>query len=142
MEIAYSYWGGIDRVYEDEPDQCSLDATRYLTMDVLSPKRLLMSEILFLTADSIDGLTYRYNHGRSGWSWNTTSFGIAGHLDVHPNPQATGRGQLFGDGRVVFKPIPLDENLPTEPHQPEGLESRWDGVGSGWVGVTLDVSYF
>ncbi len=140
MEIAYCYWAGIDKVYEDAPEQCSVQATRYLTLDVPSPKRLLMSEILFLTADAIDDLSYRYNHGKNGWSWNTID--VVGHIDYHPYPQATGRGQLFGDGRVSFKPIPLDDNLPTNPYKPKGLESMWDGIDSGWVGGDFDLSYF
>ena len=146
MEIAYCYWAGIDQVPQD---QRSLNAVRYLTLDLPSPKRLLMSEILFLTGDSIDGWSYRYNHGKGGWSWNTTSFGITGHLDLYPNPQATGRGQLFGDGRVSFKSIPLkeNENLPTDPPNPLGNDSMWNGRDSGWVGYvagqsTCDVSYF
>ena len=137
MEIAYCYWAGIDEVPQD---QLSQNAARYLTLDVPSPKRLLMSEILFLTADAIDDLSYRYNHGKKGWSWNTID--ATGHIDYHPFPKTTGRGQLFGDGRVVWKPIPLDENLPTNPYQPVGLESMWNGHDSGWVGESLDLSYF
>ena len=140
MEIAYCYWAGISRVFTDAPDQCSLQATRYLTTDVPSPKRLLMSEILFLTADAIDDLSYRYNHGKNGWSWNTLD--VVGHIDYYPFPQATDRGQLFGDGRVTRKAIPLDDNLPVDPHKPVGVESMWNGHDSGWVGVDLDLSYF
>ncbi len=137
MEIAYCYWAGIDEVPQE---QRSMQAARYLTLDVPSPKRLLMSEILFLTADSIDDLSYRYNHGKRGWSWNTLD--VAGHIDYYPYPQATGRGQLFGDGHVSFKKIPLDENLPTNPHKPLGNDSMWNGRDSGWVGEDLDLSYF
>jgi prepilin-type N-terminal cleavage/methylation domain-containing protein len=142
MEIAYCYWAGIDRVKKNEPDQCSLQAMRYLTLDIPSPKRLLMSEILFVTADAIDDLSYRYNHGKDGWSWNTLD--VIGHIDYYPYPQATGRGQLFGDGHVSFKtiPLPLEENIPTNPHKPLGDDSMWNGRDSGWVGVDLDLSYF
>jgi prepilin-type N-terminal cleavage/methylation domain-containing protein len=144
MEIAYSYWGGVDAV---PLNQRSEKAGKFLTLDAPSPRRLLMSEILFLTGDAIDGWSYRYNHGKNGWSWNTLSFGIAGHLDLYPNPLATGRGQLFGDGHVEFKQIPLDKNFPTDPPNPLGDDSMWNGHDSGWVGYvagqsTCDVSYF
>ena len=138
MEIAYCYWGGIDAVPKE---QRSPNAVRYLTMDVPSSKRLLMSEILFLTDTA-----YRYNHGKKGWSWNGYMIGAPGHCDESPFPQATNRGQLFGDGRVVRKSIPLDENLPTldDPYW-EVNDGMWNGPDSGWVGEAsqwVDVSYF
>ncbi|RLG24246.1 hypothetical protein DRN85_07995 [Methanosarcinales archaeon] len=148
MEIAYSYWAGIDKVYKDTtenpPVQCSPNAPRYLTMDVPSPKRLLMSEALWITGDGGEA-GYRYNHGRKGWSWNGFMPGMS-HCDMSPNPQATGRGQLFGDGRVTFKKIPLDENLPTlaDPYWLVN-DGMWNGQDSGWVGEAsqwVDVSYF
>ncbi len=148
MEIAYSYWAGIDKVYKDTtenpPLQCSPNAPRYLTMDVPSPKRLLMSEALWITGDG-GGAGYRYNHGKNGWSWNGFMPGMS-HCDISPNPQATGRGQLFGDGRVTFKTIPLDENLPTldDPYW-QVNDGMWNGRDSGWVGEAsqyVDVSYF
>ncbi len=136
IEIAYCYWAGIHEVDEQYR---SYKAVRYLTMDVPSPKRLLMSEILFLTEAA-----YRYNHGKNGWSWNG---GI--NSDESPYPQATGRGQLFGDGRVIFKTIPLDENLPTLEDIPFLLsganDGMWNGPGSGWVGEAsqwVDISFF
>jgi len=138
MEIAYCYWGGIDAVPKE---QRSPNAVRYLTMDVPSSKRLLMSEILFLTDTA-----YRYNHGRKGWSWNGYMIGAAGHCDESPFPQATGRSRLFGDGRVEWKAVPLDENLPTldDPYW-EVNDGMWNGPDSGWVGEAsqwVDVSYF
>ena len=145
MEIAYCYWAGIDQVFKDTtgnpPLQCSPNAPRYLTMDVPSPKRLLMSEILFLTDTA-----YRYNHGKKGWSWNGYVIGAAGHCDESPNPQATNRGQLFGDGRVERKSIPLDENLPIlDDPLWQVNDGMWNGRDSGWVGEAgqyVDVSYF
>jgi len=143
MEIAYCYWAGIDQVFKNAPTQCSFTATRYLTMDVPSPKRLLMSEILWITGDSPSGMAYRYNHGKQGWSWNGDMIGAVGHNDVSPYPQATGRGQLFGDGHVSFKPIPLDENLPTgDDIFWEINDGMWNGRDSGWVGDEWDCSYF
>ncbi len=144
MEIAYCYWGGgIDKLPEA---QRSLNAARYLTMDVPSPKRLLMSEILWITGDSITSMGYRYNHGRKGWSWNGDMIGATGHNDVSPNPQATGRGQMFGDGRVSFKDIPLKKNLPTQEDISFILsradDGMWNGRDSGWVGDEWDLSFF
>jgi len=143
IEFAYCYWAGIDKVFKDAPEQCSQTATRYLTLDVPSPKRLLMSEILWITGDSTTSMGYRYNHGKQGWSWNGDVIGAVGYNDVSPFPQATGRGQLFGDGRVVFKPIPLDKNLPTaEDIFWQVNDGMWNGHDSGWVGDGFDCSYF
>jgi len=143
MEIAYCYWAGIQDVDEEYR---SVNATRYLTMDVPSPKRLLMSEILWITGDSPSGMGYRYNHGKQGWSWNGEAIGAVGHNDVSPFPQATDRGQLFGDGRVTRKSIPLDENLPTYPDLLELIsrvnDGMWNGRDSGWVGDSQDMSFF
>ena len=144
MEIAYCYWGGIDKVNQEAPDQCSIQATRYLTMDVPSPKRLLMSECLWITG-SLGGAGYRYNHGKNGWSWNAYMPGMP-HSDQSPNPRATDRGQLFGDGRVTRKVIPLDENLPTlDDLFWQVNDGMWNGMDSGWVGEasgSVDVHYF
>ncbi len=143
MEIAYTYWAGIGKVYKDDENQCSKQATRYLTLDVPSPKRLLMSEILWITGDSLSSMAYRYNNGKNGWSWNGDVIGAVGHTDASPNPQATGRMQMFGDGRVEWKAIPLDKNLPT--HEDifwQVNDGMWNGRDSGWVGDGMDVSYF
>lgn len=144
IEIAYCYWAGINQVYKDDPLQCSMQATKYLTLDVPSPKRLLMSEILWITGGGCPGyMGYRYNHGKNGWSWNGPAAGAGGHSDASPNPQATGRGQLFGDGRVSFKKIPLDENLPTcDDLFWQVNDGMWNGRDSGWVGDGMDCSYF
>ena len=146
IEIAYCYWGGINQVPQD---QRSLNAVRYLTLDLPSPKRLLMSEILWLTGSGCSGASsdmgYRYNHGKKGWSWNGYVIGAVGFSDVSPNPRATGRGQLFGDGRVSFKSIPLkkNENLPycDDLFFAEN-DGMWNGRDSGWVGDGWDCSYF
>jgi prepilin-type N-terminal cleavage/methylation domain-containing protein len=139
MEIAYCYWAGIGQVPKRYR---SLNATRYLTLDVFSPKRLLMSEILWLTGDSPTSMAYRYNNGKDGWSWNGDVIGASGHNDVSPFPKATGRGRLFGDGRVEWKPIPLDKNLPTHEDIPWPVDLRWNGHDSGWVGDQYDCSFF
>jgi prepilin-type N-terminal cleavage/methylation domain-containing protein len=139
IEIAYTYWAGIEEVDEQYRSQ---NAVRYLTLDIPSPKRLLMSEILWLTGSGSD-MGYRYNNGKRGWSWNGYESGALGHSDQSPNPQATGRGQLFGDGRVVWKAIPLDKNLPT--HEDiffQENDGMWNGYDSGWVGDQYDCSYF
>jgi len=141
MEIAYCYWAGI---YEVPKEQRSPNAVRYLTMDVPSPKRLLMSECLWITGDT-GGAGYRYNHGRKGWSWNGYMPGMS-HSDQSPYPQATGRSRLFGDGRVEWKAVPLDENLPTlDDLFWQVNDGMWNGRDSGWVGEAggaVDVHYF
>jgi prepilin-type N-terminal cleavage/methylation domain-containing protein len=140
MEIAYTYWGGIDLVPQT---QRSDNAGRFLTLDAPSPRRLLMSEILWITGDSLTSMGYRYNNGKNGWSWNGDMIGAVGHNDVSPFPQATGRMQLFGDGRVSWKPIPLENNLPT--HEDiffDENDGMWNGRDSGWVGDQFDCSYF
>ena len=140
IEIAYCYWAGIGEV---EKEFRSFNATTYLTLDVPSPKRLLMSEILWITGDNVESMGYRYNHGKDGWSWNGEHSAALGHNDNSPNPQATGRSRLFGDGRVEWKPIPLEENLPTgdDPFFQEN-DGMWNGRDSGWVGDGYDCSYF
>ncbi len=146
MEIAYSYWAAIDKVPQIQRSQ---NALRYLTLDVPSPKRLLMSEALWLTGDTTTS-GYRYNHGKNGWSWYGGEGRTVGHSDQSPNPQATGRGQLFGDGRVSWKGIPLDKNLPTHEDIPFLLsganDGMWNGRDSGWVGEAagsnIDMSFF
>jgi len=68
FDIAYSYWvvGGIKPPIKIENEQeCSKDVLRDLTIDTLSSKRLLMSEIINIDeAYGYCGL--RYNHGRKG----------------------------------------------------------------------------
>lgn len=85
---------------------------------------------------------YSYNHGRNGWSWGWPWFFPvpAGHNVKNPNPEATGRSQLFGDGRVEWRAIPLErgENLPTGE---DYTKERWNGPGSGWVNP-YDTSWY
>ena len=105
-----------------------------------------MSEILFLTGEP-SGAAYRYNHGKKGWSWNGYDPRVSGHVDLSPNPRATGRGQLFGDGRVSWKAISLKENLPTlDDLFWQVNDGMWDGIDSGWVGTAygndVDVAYY
>ncbi len=138
MEITYCYWGRADRL---DVENRSANALEVLTLKELSAERLIMSEILHLTGDSPSGGGYRYNHGKDGWSWSTYWDGI--HSDVSPYPKATGRNQLFGDGRVRWKEIPADNNLPTHEdiffQQNNGM---WNGLDSGWVGDQWDIAYF
>jgi hypothetical protein len=141
IEIGYCYWGRADGL---SAEYRSTNAQEVLTVGELSAERLLMSDILLMTGDGAEA-GYRYNHGRKGWSWNGYMPGMP-HSDQSPNPQATGRGQLFGDGRVTFKKIALDENLPTlaDPYWLVN-DGMWNGQDSGWVGEAsqfVDVSYF
>lgn len=129
MIIAYSYWAGIDEVPEGDR---SPDAIRELTGSTLSGKRLLMTEIL-----NIDAGYYRYNHGRRGWSWCGLGIIVPGHMRQEPYPDATGRSQLFGDGRVEWRSISInyDDNIPNSADV--GLhEEDWNGPGSGWLDET------
>jgi len=152
FEFAYSYWviGGMKPPMEAGVDG-SINIYRDLTLDTLSPRRLLMSEILNL--DDSDEC-YRYNHGKNGWSWNedvwTTGFRPpTGQSNYEADdPKATGRSQLFGDGRVVWRDISLkpEDNLPSQYYDGR-LENEWNGPGSGYVahpqyGANSDISYY
>jgi hypothetical protein len=141
IEIAYSFWGRADGL---DVENRSPSALNLLTLNEMSDDRLIMSDILFLTGDT-HMAGYRYNHSIDGWSWNGYIPGMT-HSDQSPNPKATGRNQLFGDGRVTFKKIALDENLPTlaDPYWLVN-DGMWNGQDSGWVGEAsqyVDVSYF
>jgi len=72
FEFAYAYWviGGMDPPLQPGSSEACADINRDLTIDMLSPRRLVMTEILNL--DESDWC-FRYNHGRDGWSWNETS---------------------------------------------------------------------
>ncbi|MCF7957172.1 MAG: type II secretion system GspH family protein [Phycisphaerae bacterium] len=133
-EIAYSYFGRIDLIPDN---QLSANARHHLTGNMLTQQKLLMAEILNL--DGSDS-AYRYNHGKNGWSWNErVGIGLTNrNAALSPNPQATGRSRLFGDGRVEWKNINIQENLPTAADRYEDL---WDGPDSGWIGQG-DVDYF
>jgi hypothetical protein len=142
FDIAYSYWviGGIKPPIDIGPE-CSPDVLRDLTIDTLSSKRLLMSEIINIDDRFVDkGL--RYNHGRDGWSWGQAwaidagaPIPPPGHMKEDGEQDATGRSQLFGDGRVQWKDIPLkfEDNVPSG-HTVDGyFENDWNGPDSGWV---------
>lgn len=152
FEFAYSYWviGGMKPPLDasdtgTENGEASANVYRDLTLDTLSPKRLLMSEILNL--DYSDAC-YRYNHGRNGWSWNEDVW-ITGfrppvgqsNYEVD-DPKATGRSQLFGDGRVQWRAISLktEDNLPSQYYDGR-RENEWNGPGSGWVAEN-DTDYY
>jgi len=146
IEPAYSYWniGGpfplkasSSGKYDDDGDGCT-NIYRDLTFDTLSPKRLLMSEVLCMDTD-YGGFSFRYNHGRDGWAWC-----LSWHPDVQPPPghikfdgeqDATGRSQLFGDGSVIWRPIStkFEDNIPSEAFGPGFAENEWNGPRSGWV---------
>jgi prepilin-type N-terminal cleavage/methylation domain-containing protein len=153
FEFAYAYWviGGMKPTLDasdigTENGEASSNIYRDLTIDVLSPRRLLMTEILNI--DESDW-AYRYNHGRNGWSWNETRQinPPPGHKDmVEDGGMATGRSQLFGDGRVEWRAISVktDDNLPysdTWGDMTTVQEDRWNGLGSGWVGP-WDTDYY
>jgi prepilin-type N-terminal cleavage/methylation domain-containing protein len=131
-EIAYSYFGRIDLMNEE---YLSLNAQEYLVGRTLSSHKLLMAEILNL---DYSDRSYRYNHGRAGWSWNEMNFRNPSNTAYSPDPAATGRGQLFGDIHVGWRQIPAAPNLPT--HEDEYI-MNWNGPGSGWLG-DYDTSYF
>jgi len=154
FEFAYSYWviGGMEPSMEAGGNNGSINIYRDLTIDMLSPKRLLMSEILNLDASDS---CYRYNHGRNGWSWNEDVYITGfrppiGHSNYEiDDPKATGRSQLFGDGRVVWRDISLKpkDNLPSSQYPPGRLENEWNGPGSGYLahpqyGADSDISYY
>lgn len=146
IEIAYQYWAGAENLKPGT--NSSVNVLRELTLDVLSPKRLLMSEIL-----NIDGGWWgmRWNHGRKGWSWGLGWITApVGHEKFDGQQDATGRSQLFGDGRVQWRPIPVkfEENIPSDPANSIGpltgegyFENKWNGPGSGWLN-TNDVCWY
>ena len=145
-EPGYSYWviGNITGADGPEPiqpgEECGEYVVRDLTIDSLSPKRLLMSEILAIDEIGGVGNPYRYNHGKTGWSWFAS--GVVGHRVEDPYPVATGRSQVFGDGHVEWRDIDLkyENNLPNT-NDVGFQEDRWNGPGSGWMGRG-DTSYY
>ena len=139
---AYSYWGNagatITRSRTDR-DHVSDNVLRDLTLDTLSSKRLLMSEDLFFESYFV----WQYNHGRRGWSyafeWLVEQ--AQQHVRYDGEQDATGRSQLFGDGRVQWRPIPLklEDNLPSL----AGIrEEEWNGPGSGFICHDNDGMYY
>ncbi len=132
VEFAYSYFGRADLL---EDSECSPGAKNFLTGRTLSSQKLLMAEILNL--DVSDG-AYRYNHGRGGWSWNERNLASPQGAVYSPNPNATGRSQLFGDNHVEWRVINPEQNLPTMENR---RANEWNGPGSGWI-ATGDMSYY
>jgi len=132
VEFAYSYFGRADLL---EDNECSLNAKKDLVGKTLSSRRLLMAEILNL---DISDSAYRYNHGRGGWSWNEMNYWNPSNTNYSPNPVATGRSQLFGDGHVEWRTIRPEQNLPV---MNDRFVDEWDGPGSGWI-ATGDIDYY
>ena len=143
----YSYWGGVGQMISlsDTPKgEYSDNFIRDLTLDTMSPRRLIMSGTIFFESNYI----WQYNHGRRGWAYafewlNTPLDTIARQHERYEGEQdATGRSQLFGDGRAEWRPIPLklEDNLPS--NQDVGLrEEEWNGPGSGYI-VHADAMYY
>jgi prepilin-type N-terminal cleavage/methylation domain-containing protein len=132
VEFAYSYYGRADLL---EDNECSLNAKKDLVGRTLSSRRLLMSEILNL---DVSDSAYRYNHGRGGWSWNEMNYWNPSNTNYSPNPVATGRSQLFGDGHVQWRTIRPERNLPIMGNR---FVDEWDGPNSGWI-ATGDIDYY
>jgi len=143
IEPAYSYWvvGGIDPPLD--PDEHSENIYKDLTVDTLSSKRLLMSEVLCMDYD-YGGVSFRYNHGRDGWAWCLDWHPLVkvppGHIKFDGEQDATGRSQLFGDGHVQWRDISLkfEDNIPSERTDLGGVgfaENEWNGPKSGWLGA-------
>ncbi|MHC5060737.1 MAG: type II secretion system protein [Planctomycetota bacterium] len=145
FDIAYSYWviGGIKPSIDIGPEgsESSPDVVRDLTIDTLSSKRLVMSEIINID-DRFGDKGLRYNHGRKGWSWGQAWAIRAGapvpppgHMKEDGQQDATGRSQLFGDGRVQWRDISLkfEDNVPSGYTADGYFEDDWNGPGSGWV---------
>jgi prepilin-type N-terminal cleavage/methylation domain-containing protein len=146
IEPAYSYWnvGGPAeaRVKASTPGTSNGEGSeniyRDLTVDTLSPRRLLMSEVLCMDYDYNDEVSFRYNHGRDGWAWcldwHPDVKVPPGHVKFDGEQDATGRSQLFGDGRVIWRPIStkFEDNIPSE-YDVGFSENEWNGPRSGWV---------
>jgi prepilin-type N-terminal cleavage/methylation domain-containing protein len=132
VEFAYSYFGRADLI---DDGVCSLNAKRDLTGRTFNAHRLLMAEILNL---DISDSAYRYNHGRGGWSWNERNFRNPSSTAYSPNPEATGRSQLFGDGHIEWRNISPEQNLPT---MQDRYIDEWNGPRSGWMS-TGDMTYY
>jgi hypothetical protein len=146
-EPAYSYWiiGGMPTpIYTGNPDngfdgEAGDHVLQDLTLDTLSPNRLVMSDIMAIDYWGPES-SYRYNHGINGWSWMGSY--PPGHETNDPYPDATGRNQVFGDGHFEWRAISAeyDDNLPNT-EDIGYLEDRWNGAGSGWMN-NGDTSYY
>ena len=144
IEPAYSYWvvGGMEPAI-DVGNESSVNVLRDLTIDTLSSKRLLMSEVICYDTD-YGAVSFRYNHGRRGWAWCLDWADVkapGGHIVFDGEQDATGRAQLFGDGHVQWRDISskFEDNIPSDP-QVTGMgvgyaENEWNGPGSGWLGA-------
>jgi prepilin-type N-terminal cleavage/methylation domain-containing protein len=146
-EPGYSYWvtGGMPKSLNVSDQgtsngECGAFVMRDLTKDTLSPSRLLMSEILAIDELGGKGNPYRYNHGKTGWSWMGSV--PPGHTTYDPYPVATGRSQAFGDGHIEWRDIDpkYKDNMPNT-DDVGYLEDRWNGPGSGWMNPG-DTSYY
>jgi hypothetical protein len=134
-EPGYSYWviGGMPNPPNSKiKGEAGGHIWQDLTIDTLSSDRLLMSDILTIDNWGVVGSPYRYNHGKTGWSWFTAD--LIGHEINDPYPKATGRSQAFGDGSVKWRAIPpqYEDNLPNT-NDVGFTEDRWNGPGSGWI---------
>ena len=140
---AYSYWGGVGEmiaISKASAGTYSQNVLRDLTLDAPSPRRLLMTESFYLDSRN----EWHYNHGQKGWaycfSWIDTPLDTLAerHQRLDGEQDATGRSQLFGDGRVEWQSIPLkfEDNLPSEITELGGVgfsEDQWNGPGSGYI---------
>jgi len=152
LEPAYAYWNidmprpltvaSADKYAGD--GEGSANIFRDLTVGELSPKRLIMTEVIAMDVNYLNppGMqwSYLYNHGRRGWSWADLDWNPdiqqpLGHTRYDGEQDATGRNQLFGDGHVVWRPISLkpEDNVPGDVHGNGFFENEWNGPGSGWV---------
>jgi prepilin-type N-terminal cleavage/methylation domain-containing protein len=147
---AYVYWGGVAdaiAISQASPKTYSVNALRDLTLDTPSPRRLLMSESIYLDSS----VAWHYNHGQKGWSYCFSYLvSLAAINEKYDGEQdATGRSQLFGDGRVQWRSMPLkfEDNLPSQITERGGVgfdESKWNGPGSGFIMSEdgIDFSYY
>ncbi|MHC4721540.1 MAG: hypothetical protein ACYS6I_02405 [Planctomycetota bacterium] len=147
-EPGYSYWviGGMPNPvdtgnpYNGSDGEGGDHVWQDLTLNTLSPGRLVMSDIMAIDYWGGPGWPYRYNHGINGWSWFAGD--VAGQEATDPYPKATGRNQFFGDGAVKWRAIPAEyeDNLPNS-EDVGPLEDRWNGPGSGWI-QAWNTSYY
>jgi hypothetical protein len=160
LEPGYSYWGiqTPEPITAASPGKYSTDGEgsaniyRDLTVGELSPRRLLMSDVIAMDIgynSNFGSHSYSYNHGIKGWSWTSLDwtpsfFQPAGHTRYDGEQDATGRNQLFGDGCVSWRPISLEpaDNVPGEVHGEGFFENEWNGPGSGWVTQSDIKSYY
>ena len=148
--IAYAYWGNVAdsiAISGASAGTYSQNVLRDLTLDAMSPKRLLMSESIYLDSS----VAWHYNHGKRGWSYCFSYLvDVPGINEKYDGEQdANGRSQLFGDGRVQWRSIPLkfEDNLPSEDNSRGGVgfkENEWNGPGTGFIMSEdgIDFSYY